>query len=70
VTVVGRPADADDAHAAGSHDDGPHDDGPHLDHPHLDHPHLDHPHFHDHDGLPRHGGRHASILDAVGVNWW
>ena len=27
---------------------------------------ADHPHFHDHDELPRHGGRHASILDAVG----
>jgi cysteine synthase len=27
---------------------------------------LDHPHFHDHDDLPRHGGRFESILDAIG----
>jgi cysteine synthase B len=25
-----------------------------------------HPHFHDHDDLPRHGGRFESILDAIG----
>ncbi|HEY6013168.1 MAG TPA: cysteine synthase family protein [Candidatus Limnocylindrales bacterium] len=25
-----------------------------------------HPHFHDHDDLPRHGGRYESILDAIG----
>ncbi|MEA2609765.1 MAG: [CysO sulfur-carrier protein]-thiocarboxylate-dependent cysteine synthase [Chloroflexota bacterium] len=27
---------------------------------------ADHPHFHDHDDLPRHGGRFESILDAIG----
>ena len=27
---------------------------------------ADHPHFHDHDDLPRHGGRFDSILDAIG----
>ncbi len=27
---------------------------------------ADHPHVHDHAELPRHGGRYASILDAVG----
>jgi cysteine synthase B len=27
---------------------------------------ADHPHFHDHDELPRHGGRFESILDAIG----
>jgi cysteine synthase B len=27
---------------------------------------VDHPHFHDHDDLPRHGGRFESILDAIG----
>ena len=27
---------------------------------------VDHRHVHDHDALPRHGGRHASILDAIG----
>ena len=32
----------------------PHDHGP------------DHPHLHDHDDLPRHGGRFESILDAIG----
>jgi cysteine synthase B len=26
----------------------------------------DHPHLHDHDDLPRHGGRFESILDAIG----
>jgi cysteine synthase len=32
-----------------------------------DHAHdAGHPHFHDHDDLPRHGGRFASILDAIG----
>jgi [CysO sulfur-carrier protein]-thiocarboxylate-dependent cysteine synthase len=25
-----------------------------------------HPHFHDHDDLPRHGGRYDSVLDAIG----
>ncbi|MBI3747428.1 MAG: cysteine synthase family protein [Chloroflexi bacterium] len=25
-----------------------------------------HPHFHEHDDLPRHGGRYESILDAIG----
>jgi cysteine synthase B len=25
-----------------------------------------HPHFHDHDELPRHGGRFESVLDAIG----
>jgi len=27
---------------------------------------LDHPHFHDHNDVPRHGGRFESILDAIG----
>src|SRR5712691_13174906 len=27
---------------------------------------ADHPHFHQHDDLPRHGGRFESILDAIG----
>ena len=27
---------------------------------------VGHPHFHDHDDLPRHGGRFESILDAIG----
>jgi cysteine synthase len=27
---------------------------------------VDHPHFHDHNDLPRHGGRFESILDAIG----
>ena len=27
---------------------------------------ADHPHFHDHDDLPRHGGRFESLLDAIG----
>jgi cysteine synthase len=27
---------------------------------------AEHPHFHDHDDLPRHGGRFESILDAIG----
>jgi cysteine synthase B len=27
---------------------------------------ADHPHFHDHDDLPRHGGRYESLLDAIG----
>ena len=27
---------------------------------------ADHPHFHDHEDLPRHGGRFESILDAIG----
>ncbi len=27
---------------------------------------AEHPHFHDHDELPRHGGRYESILEAIG----
>jgi cysteine synthase len=27
---------------------------------------ADHPHFHDHDELPRHGGRFGDILEAIG----
>jgi [CysO sulfur-carrier protein]-thiocarboxylate-dependent cysteine synthase len=27
---------------------------------------LEHPHFHDHDELPRHGGRFGDILEAIG----
>lgn len=58
MTVVGRPADADHPHDAADPLGRPADaDGSHD---------ADHPHFHGHDELPRHGGRHASILDAVG----
>jgi cysteine synthase len=27
---------------------------------------AEHPHFHDHDELPRHGGRYESVLEAIG----
>jgi cysteine synthase len=27
---------------------------------------ADHPHFHEHDDLPRHGGRFENVLDAIG----